>query len=63
MSSYEKLQSVWYFCDTEQKRIYEHGAQEELFQQGYILALRKVQYEINHRCSDASKFVTCNNVC
>jgi hypothetical protein len=57
-----KLKELWNFCDKEQKYIFEHGAEKELFQQGYIIALRKVQYEINHKCSELSKFDTDNNI-
>lgn len=58
----DKLKKVWDFCDKEQRNIYEHGAEKEIFQQGYIIALRKVQWEINCRCSELSKFVTYDNV-
>lgn len=58
----QKLKRIWDFCDREQRNIYEHGAEKEIFQQGYIIALRKVQSEINGRCSELSKFVTYDNV-
>ena len=50
----QKLKLIWDFCDKEQRDIYEHGAEKEIYQQGYITALRKVQCEINGRCSDLS---------
>lgn len=61
-SDAEKLKQIWDFCDKEQREIYEHGDEKRIFQQGYILALRKVQYEINGSCSELSKIVTYDNV-
>lgn len=50
------------YCRECGKEVMTEGYQEALYQQGYIFALRKIQYKINGRCSELSKFITYDNV-
>lgn len=50
----EKLKQIWDFCDQEQKRLFllEEECSVTDYNQGQILAFRKIQYEINKKCTD-----------
>lgn len=56
------LEDIWNFCDREQKEIYSQGIQDALFSQGYLLAVRTIQYRIKQKCTELSEFVTHTNV-
>jgi len=51
----DKLWEIWNYCHNTQIEIHENGFEHEPFNQAQIVTLRKIQYMINHTCTDLSK--------